>query len=164
MTFASPAERDEYIENNRGLVASRVLILNHGIFNEDLFQEGCVGLIVSIDRLNPEKGSPSTYMVSYIDGYIKKYKVRNNFGVNANYGLDYDDARSDAENLEAIVINKVFIEDLSEHLKENYEVLKLFGDGISMRQISRILGLSQSRINTIIKGAKAKHKANQYKM
>ena len=67
--------------------ARETLILNHlplvrrlmGIYtgkgtpHDVLFQEGCYGLILAIDRFDPDKGTAlSTYAIHYIQKYLRK--------------------------------------------------------------------------------------------
>lgn len=45
---------------------------------DDLFQEGCIGLMEAVQRFNPDAGYQfSTFAISYILGYIRKYRTFN---------------------------------------------------------------------------------------
>jgi len=78
VSFDSIEERNKFIEQNMKLVSH---VLKHYIYigmdeYEDLFQEGCIGLIMSADRFDDSCGIKfSTYAIPNIIGYIKKYKL-----------------------------------------------------------------------------------------
>ena len=65
--------REEKIENNIGLVHSiAARFKGRGVDYEDLFQNGCVGLIKAVDNFDESKGFAfSTYAVPVIMGEIK---------------------------------------------------------------------------------------------
>ena len=67
--------REEKIENNIGLVHSiAARFKGRGVDYEDLFQNGCVGLIKAVDNFDESKGFAfSTYAVPVIMGEIKRY-------------------------------------------------------------------------------------------
>ena len=68
-------ERNKIVEDNLPLVISRVMQLNKGIYNDDFFQAGCIGLILAVERFKPELGNKlSTFAAKYIDGYIKTHR------------------------------------------------------------------------------------------
>lgn len=66
--------REEKIENNIGLVHSiAARFKGRGVDYEDLFQNGCVGLIKAVDNFDENKGFAfSTYAVPVIMGEIKR--------------------------------------------------------------------------------------------
>ena len=66
--------REEKINSNIGLVHSLVKRFSgRGVEYEDLFQNGCVGLIKAVDNFDESKGfSFSTYAVPVIMGEIKR--------------------------------------------------------------------------------------------
>lgn len=66
--------REEKIEKNIGLVHSiAVRFKGRGVDYEDLFQNGCVGLIKAVDNFDESKGFAfSTYAVPVIMGEIKR--------------------------------------------------------------------------------------------
>ena len=65
----------DLITQNSGLIWSIVKRFSgRGYEKEDLYQIGCIGLIKSIKRFNPEYDVRlSTYAVPYIIGEIKRY-------------------------------------------------------------------------------------------
>ena len=67
--------REEKIENNIGLVHSiAARFKGRGVDYEDLFQNGCVGLIKAVDNFDESKGFAfSTYAVPMIAGEIKRF-------------------------------------------------------------------------------------------
>ncbi len=66
--------REEKIKNNIGLVHSiAARFKGRGVDYEDLFQNGCVGLIKAVDNFDESKGFAfSTYAVPVIMGEIKR--------------------------------------------------------------------------------------------
>lgn len=72
--------RNQMVMSNLNLVHSRIHklypnLIYDRIKYEDYFQEGVIGLIEAIDRLDEKaETSASTYMVVWIDGKIKNYK------------------------------------------------------------------------------------------
>lgn len=66
--------REEKIENNIGLVHSiAARFKGRGVDYEDLFQNGCIGLIKAVDNFDESKGFAfSTYAVPVIMGEIKR--------------------------------------------------------------------------------------------
>lgn len=67
------ATRDELILHNYRLVASRVnRWRDQGIDEDDLFQEGMVGLVTAAERFDPEKARFATYAILWIDNFIRR--------------------------------------------------------------------------------------------
>lgn len=66
--------REEKIKNNIGLVHSiAARFKGRGVDYEDLFQNGCLGLIKAVDKFDESKGFAfSTYAVPVIMGEIKR--------------------------------------------------------------------------------------------
>ena len=66
--------RDRFIEENLGLVRSTIKMMGHSTYNEDYFQEGCIGLIKAVDSYDLNYGVEfSTYAVHAIKGAISMY-------------------------------------------------------------------------------------------
>ena len=67
-------ERNEFIENNLGLVHScAIRFKGKGIEYDDLYSAGCVGLIKAVDNFDTERGLCfSTYAVPVILGEIRR--------------------------------------------------------------------------------------------
>ncbi len=93
MTFQSDQERNAFIESYLRFVGSRVMRL-WDKFDEDLYQTGCIGLIMAIDRFDETKNFKfSTFAARYIDGYILTHMnsegvikpYRNNLGDRKGY-------------------------------------------------------------------------------
>ncbi len=74
MSLQLKTEREEFIENNMGLVHSCAKrFKGKGIEYEEMFAAGCVGLIKAYDAFDSERGVQfSTYAVPVILGEIKK--------------------------------------------------------------------------------------------
>lgn len=72
MMYKTKAERDSIIESNLPLVVSRVKKLNKGVFDDDLFQAGAIGLMKAVERFDENRGCAlSTLAVIYIDNDIR---------------------------------------------------------------------------------------------
>jgi len=55
------------------------MFVNKGIYDDDLFQDGVVALIIAIDKFDPSKGYElSTYATKCIAGQIRTAKKKNN--------------------------------------------------------------------------------------
>lgn len=76
-------ERNKFIEENLGLVHSRISALEPEAFKnqnyyEDLFQTGVMGFIEGLDHYKEDKGSTeTTFSVFWIDARIKEFKRKN---------------------------------------------------------------------------------------
>lgn len=74
----SKEERDKLVRDNLNLVpyCINTRFSNTPEFTsewDDLYQEGCIGLIKAAERFDETKSSFSTYALSYITGYIQMY-------------------------------------------------------------------------------------------
>lgn len=71
---------DAEVERHRGLVGMvlaklyRKSQLDHSLEHEDLVQVGMWAVWEALRRWNPEKGAQSTYITSYIWGYVMRYQ------------------------------------------------------------------------------------------
>ncbi len=67
--------RDKFLQDNMGLVIS--IVNKFSTFNvefDDLFQEGCLGLLKAIDKFDVEMGYKfSTYAIWWIRHYVSRY-------------------------------------------------------------------------------------------
>ena len=74
MALQLKSEREEFIENNMGLVHSCAKrFKGKGIEYEEMFAAGCVGLVKAYDAFDSERGVQfSPYAVPVILGEIKK--------------------------------------------------------------------------------------------
>ena len=87
------SQKNKLIEDNLCLVTSRVIALNNGRYDDDLYQVGCIGLIKAADRFDEKRGFKfSTYAVAWIDGNIRRYKNKEN-RIRANE-ISFDEAVS----------------------------------------------------------------------
>lgn len=72
--------REKFIEDNMGLVGFTIKkyfgggssYRDLGISMEDIYQEGCFGLVKAVDKYEESKGKFSTFAVKYIWGYIMR--------------------------------------------------------------------------------------------
>lgn len=74
--------RDKIFEKYKVLVEKMVRrhkVMNPSFDKEDLYQEGCIGLMKAIQKFNPEKyeNTFEPYAEKYIGGYIKNFVSKN---------------------------------------------------------------------------------------
>ena len=178
-------KRNEIVEKNLPLVASRVRKLNNGFFDEDLFQEGVMGLIHATDRFDSNKGFAfSTYATKYVDGYIKTYRNKNavirpiregnSFSrasvdslsspvsiENQEYSLEdilHDDKNPIKDVIESIAID-MFLGTLNQLERS---IVDLVMDGCTQREVSQVVSISQPHVHRILKKVRTSYSALQY--
>ena len=165
MVFSSDELRHEFITTNMPLVYSRMFKITHGYVDDDLFQIGCVGLIVAIERFDPALGYAfSTYATKYIDGYMKSYKSNDHIikpyrkenlffykdvdeldrPINEDGDLLLGDAIPDDKDTDEEAVDAAYIANFSKLLKERDSlILKLLLDDIRPKDIMKIAGISR---------------------
>jgi RNA polymerase sporulation-specific sigma factor len=175
----SVVDRNNVVEQNMPLVTARVKKLNNGMYDEDMFQEGCMGLIYAADRFDPSKGSVfSTYAVKYIDGYIKAYKNKNSVirprrkgssferasveSLNSRISNDDDrtleDVLCDEENPIQGIIDDIAVDMFFDTLNhQERSIVELMTNDYTQREISRVLGISQPQVSRVLKEVRAKY-------
>jgi RNA polymerase sigma-32 factor len=83
--------KDILVKSNLKLVASRVSNFSKKVRemqnrHEDLFQEGCVGLVRGIEKFDPNRNCKlSTYLIYWIDAYLHLFISKN---ISRNIRLD----------------------------------------------------------------------------
>ena len=123
---------NELIEQNTGIinkVISRFYINSNSIDKEDLFQEGCIGLMVASQRYdinNLKKAKFITYAVNWISQKISRFLKQKN--TNDETSLDKPisqegeasliDVISSNEDLEDNIVEKMYQYELSRDLKK----------------------------------------------
>ena len=174
MEFTISEDRNKFIEENMPLVTARVIKLNKGIFDEDLFQEGSLALTLAAERFDASKGFAfSTFAVKYIDGWILRYKNLNatirplrRGGAFLYHSVDSlqrtigdeedrmslgDILSSDIEvEKEAVgnIVAKTFMNTLKDRERQ---ILILSMNGIAQKNIGKIVGASQPQVSRILK-------------
>ncbi len=122
----------------------------------DLFQEGCIGLVKADRRFNPELGFQfSTYAGKLIWGEIRRYLDKSNSSYSSvNYESFEDDTRleetlSDGYNLEESVLVKLEVEDALVNLtQEERRILELRVIHEKLqKEIGELLGLDQRQVS-----------------
>jgi len=168
-------DRNKFIEDNLGLAVSRVLVLNHGVYDEDMVQVASMALCIVADRYDPSKGFKfATYAVPYIDGYIKSYKNHNSivrpirkkdryflplivsFETPVNHDgkelLTLGSLLEAGIELEREVINDAYVEEFTDTLQEDErKILKLRIAGHMEKEIAGITNRSQAQISRKLK-------------
>lgn len=168
------SERSHKMISHLGLV--RMVIHRHFRYQieagvaeeEDLFSEGCIGLLKAVDRFDPNKfvdgGIPkfSTYAVPFIWGTIRHYlrdrcqpagiKMNRNDTANKVYAqvcsldvfnLDKLEALGQYERVED---DRLWVEELLERLPQRQKtVLAMnFFEGCTQKEVAQRLGVSES--------------------
>jgi len=166
--------RNEKVDKNIPLVTSCVMKLNKGVFDPDLFQEGCLALINAVDRFDVNKGFKfSTYASFYIEGAILKYKNTNTSvrpirrsgkfigpivnSIHVPLCLDKEvtledvlsDTSNSGEHMVSVVIAKEWL-NLLPVRERNIVMLRI--EGRTIREIADILDVSRATVsNDLVK-------------
>lgn len=125
---------------------------------DDLFQEGCIGLLDAVRRYKAEKGAFSTLAVSCIHGRICMFLRKQQrqlkldcLSLESNdEQLNFLDLRdfSPQENVESVVLAN----ELLRAAKEKYpELIVPVLDGLPQREIGKIMGISQTQVSRLIR-------------
>jgi RNA polymerase sporulation-specific sigma factor len=136
----SQQELDELYQKNkegdleaRGKIVSFNLPLVHAICRrypgditeyDDIFQEGCIGLLKSLNYYDPERGTKfSTYAVPYILGEIKSFLRRNGhlLKVSRSYHDQYYQMIKSRDALQQELKRHPRLEEIAERLKLSKE-------------------------------------------
>ena len=151
--------RDELITNNMKLV-HYVIHRNFPTFgkNEDVFQEGCIGLIKAADSYDETKGEFRNYAYTSILNTIRSYFNRNKQDVEI-LSLDYEtDMGDDCVTLLDVIPDDtsdkwfdkverdIFISSLTNQEKE---VVKLMKEGKTNNEIAEMFGVTRQRVQKI---------------
>lgn len=159
--------RDELVTNNIKLVY-HVIHRNFPSFgrDEDVFQEGCIGLVKAADSFDESKGEFRNYAYTSILNTIRNYFSRNKQEVDV-LSLDYMVDTNDGESVAMIDIipddtfdkwfdkveRDVFIESLGERERK---VIGLLKQGKSYGEIGKELGVSRQMVAKIMARVKSK--------
>ena len=175
-------DRDKFITWNLALVTSRVLRINRGHYDEDMFQAGCVGLIKAVDKFDPSRGYAfSTYAVPTIDGHIQVYKQRTNHLIrplrqnrsgdelysyrhveSMDAPIKYNDENlylsnilEDSANVEADATGGLIVEFLLSKLNEQERrIIELRMEEYSQQDIADMIGTTQANVSRKIRKCK----------
>lgn len=162
--------KEQLVLANIGMVGIILKSLNLSTQDEDLYSVGIVGLVKAVNSFDAEKGFKfSTYATRVIRNEIlmtlRKKRVDVAFSLDDTANLEngeevpYADLVSSGERFENEVIAKVQYEEMLCKLsdrKRNIMIL-FFVHNKTQREISSIMGLSQSYISRIIKGVQRKY-------
>ena len=160
--------KDELITSNINLV-HHVIHRNFPTYghNEDVFQEGCIGLIDAANKYDESKGSFVPYAYTCILNKIRTY-FRLNQKHDGLLSLDFIVSSDDQDdgtiygelipdensNLDFLKVEKeMFKETLSERERT---VLQLKEKGMKFIEIAEILGITQQGVSAVMARVKAK--------
>ena len=143
------SQRNKIVEDNLRLVTSRVIALNNGIYNDDLFQVGCIGLIRAADNFDCARGCKfSTYAVACIDGDIRKYKRKEKTISWSEISVSDTELETDLPFLHDDIISDIYSEHFRKHLsKRASKIMELRETGLTTTQIGREVGVSQAQVS-----------------
>lgn len=134
---------DIIIENNERLVYSRVMryykMNRHGLSIDDLFQEGCIGMIKAVGRFNIDLGFKfSTYAINWIDQAIARSIADKGFTIRVPVHM-FDNINKFNRIYKEMEIKESMDEDKLEALMKN--------TGFKLRQIKEINNVSSNILN-----------------
>lgn len=167
--------RERMILDNLGLagmVARKYIGAKHEY--DDLFQVGCIGLMIAADKFDPDKGFQfSTFATRVINLEILKYfrplnkhdnQLSLNMPLNDN-GTEFQDLLESDVDLETEVVERFqyfgYVDDLKTlpFSKCENECMRLRCKGLRQHQIGVITGTSQTQISRHLRSAKKKVEA-----
>ncbi len=183
MKFNTKEEREQFILCCKNMVHNEVAKANYGKNDDDLFQEGMLGLIHAVD--NYDKNTHDNPFISYAvpcirgkiltyralrTGPIKPYKtIDENGKVVFNYSkylyideLEYlEDERTydipDEINFESDVLNKLETDKiLSVLTQEEFDIIMLYFMGFTQKEIGIKLGIYRTTLVRKMKTARDK--------
>lgn len=152
----SKEERDRLITDNMSLVyyLIRKYYPSH-IKNEDVIQEGMIGLINAVDNWDENKSTLSTYATNCIINQIRMYFRQEMKQLNcksldellcndeSNNNLTLSDTLPGGEDVDLdSIIFEMFLETLSKEELELVEMLK----SMTQREIGEVLGISRALV------------------
>ena len=159
--------RDEMITNNMKLV-HYVIHRNFPSFggNEDIFQEGCLGLIKAVDSFDESKGEFRNYAYTSILNAIRSYFKRNRQDTPI-LSLDYMVDNNEGESVPLMDIisddsvdkwfdkveRDIFIDSLDERERK---VIGLLKEGWSYTEIGKEIGVTRQMVAKIMAKVKSK--------
>lgn len=162
--------KEQVVLNNIGMVGSVLKSLNLNLFDEDLFETGLVGLVKAVNTFRKEKGVRfSTYAIPIIRNEvlhtIRKKQIISSFSFDDFLKLDngdevpYSDMIADSKQFEEDVIKHMLYEQIMNMVSDKErEIISLYIDRKSQREIGEIFGISQAYTSWIIRNAYKKCK------
>jgi RNA polymerase sporulation-specific sigma factor len=168
-------ERNTLIEENIKLVFYCFNRLHKDRFVEkyadDLKQEGMLGLMKAANTFDSEKGRFSTYAILCIrnEMFMFMRKMRKSFdreiSLYTPVGLDAEG--SEVYLIDTIPCNQASAEDemeckdavqfINEQSPRNKSIMKMRVDGLTMTEIGKVLGISQSYVSRILRNLHQKY-------
>ena len=154
------SQRNKIVEDNLRLVTSRVIALNNGIYNDDLYQVGCIWLIKAADRFDETLGFRfSTYAVAWIDGDIRKYRRREKSINQFELNIGDTDTIANLPSLNDDIIAEIYLDNFKKHLSaRDKKIIELRETGLTTTQIGREVGVSQVHISRELRRLKQQYK------
>lgn len=161
-------EIDKLVEDNIKLVGYALNIHFkkfreiYPYLEEDLYQEGCIGLFQAAKKYNPDKGAFSTIAMKYIRGrmttFFKRYvKKHYSYKFKSIESTILDSNDSDSIRLMDILPSNDNITDfrlysLEKRVKHSDIndidiIVKMIADGYSQREIGKQIGISQVEVS-----------------
>lgn len=162
--------KEQLILANTGVVGIVLKSLNLPVYDEDLYSIGIIGLIKAVKSYDVGKGFKfSTYATRVIRNEIlmslRKKTVEAVFSLDDTVKLEngeevpYADMISSGKRFEDEIIAKAHFKEMLWKLpdKKRNIIILFFIHNKTQREISSIMGLSQSYISRIIKGVRREY-------
>lgn len=155
--------KEQVVLNNVGMVGIVLKSLNLNPFDEDLFATGIVGVVKAVNTFNPDKGFTfSAYATQTIRNEIlmtfRKKRITPAFSLDEPYQLengksvDFSETIADGRRFEKEVVEDMQMKQIFSTLNDREKkIISLKMDGKTQKEITEILGLSQSHVSRIIK-------------
>lgn len=162
MVEGSETAREQVILTNQNLVRHIIKSLGLDIFDEDLFQIGCIGLIKAVDGFDFEKNIKfATYATKVIRNEIlmtlRKKRIVSQ-SLDESFTIDkletsLMDMISDGTCMEDELISTMYLEQEFNRLndKEKQIIYLHFFKEISQRDLAKMMGCTQPHISRMIR-------------
>lgn len=136
---------------------------NADIDNDDLFQEGVLGLLDAVKSYNSRRGRFQSFAETCIINRMRNAVAKSGAGYTVAEDYDFEQITDDAALTEEYIILKERNNELYKKLesllsKRELSVLNLYLDGFSYKQISARLGISIKSVDNSLSRSKQKLK------
>ncbi len=136
---------------------------NKNIEPEDLCQEGYLALFEAVRAFDPEKGSFSAFAGTCINNRMKNAVIKAHGKLEKAEDFDLMLVPDESGSADEYLITKEDNDEIAEKLltlltEKEYDVLRLYLDGYSYKQIAEKMGISQKSVDNGLSRARKKLK------